>query len=309
MILVMPMPTSFPTLRETINAYFPSFSPQVQEAARYILDHPDDVALLSMRQLAKAAGVHPTTMVRLAQSLGYDGFNDLKALFQTRMRVSGDDLVARAQGLQSHNGQRADLIEEIEKNAQNNIYQSLRGGMGDKLEEASRSLLQAKRIFVMGLRISYAPAFSFYYAYSMFRHNAMLVDGRAGTVADVLRGIGSDDVLLVIAVAPFSRETVRAAHYARKRGAKVITISDSQITPFGGADLQLVARTDSQTFFPSMTALSAVVESVIALMIAQGGEEVVESVRESKAQLDEFGAYWESQSPVYAPLNFDHIVK
>lgn len=289
----------FELLQARMNDLFKQMSPQVQAAARYVMDNADDVALLSMRQLAKSASVHPTTMVRLAQSLDFEGFNDLRDVFKKRMRSEPDDYVARARGLQGQKGHIATLVEEIEANAHRNISQSLHGCGAQKIESTADYLLGAKRVFVMGLRLSYPVAFSFFYAYSMFHANARLVDGRAGTVADVLRGIGPDDVLLAVSVSPFSRETVRAVTYARSRGAGIVTISDSEVTPLGAEDdYALVVRNESQTFFPSLTANMALVESLIAVMISKGGEDVLQTVMQSKTQLDEFDAYWETQAKV-----------
>ncbi|WP_417793420.1 MurR/RpiR family transcriptional regulator [Terasakiella pusilla] len=294
----------FDQLKDRMTSQFEEMSPQVQAAARYVLDNVEDVALMSMRQLAKEADVHPTTMVRLAQAVGFEGFNDLKDVFQTRLRAAPDDLVGRARGLQGKKNSTLKLLEEIEQNAHNNIYQSIHGSGAAKLEKAADFLLSAKCVFIMGLRISYPVAFSFSYAYGMFRSNAQLVDGQAGTTADSLRGIGEGDVLLAISVSPFSRDTVRAVRYARSRGAGILTITDSEITPMNGdRTLNLVARNESMTFFPSITASTALVESLIAIMIAKGGEDLLDVVAESRAQLDEFEAYWEVQSQT-PPLLF-----
>lgn len=296
----------FDLLKNRITTQFDAMSPQVQAAARYVLDNAEDVALLSMRQLAKAADVHPTTMVRLAQAIGFEGFNDLKDIFQTRLRAAPEDLVGRARGLQGKKNSTLTLLDEIEQHAHNNIYQTIHGSGAAKLEQAADFLLSAKRVFVMGLRISYPVAFSFSYAYGMFRSNARLVDGSAGTTADILRGIGPDDVLLAISISPFSRDVVRAVRYARGHGAGILTISDSEITPMNGENtLNLVARNESMTFFPSITATTALVESLIAIMIAKGGEDLLDVVAESKAQLDEFEAYWEVQSQTPPPLFSD----
>lgn len=282
-------------LKSQITDCFSEMSPQVQMAARYVIDNPDDVALLSMRQLAKAAGVHPTTMVRLGQALGFEGFNEMRDVFQNRMRVMPEDLVGRARGLQGQKDQTSSILSEIEDNVRQNVRQSFHGCGAQTMEAAADLLLGAKRVFVMGLRISYPVAFSFHYAYSMFRTNALLMDGRAGTVADALRGIGKGDVLLAISVSPYSRESVQAVKYARSKGAEVISLSDSEITPISG-NINLVAKNESLTFFPSVTASMALAESLIAIMIAKGGEDLLNVVAQSKAQLDEFEAYWEVQN-------------
>jgi len=41
---------------------FDGLSPQLQEAARWVIDHPADVALLTTREQARRAGVAPATM-------------------------------------------------------------------------------------------------------------------------------------------------------------------------------------------------------------------------------------------------------
>src|SRR5690606_32651221 len=53
-------------------------SPQLRRAARYVRDHPQDVALNSMRALAGKAGVSPTSMTRLMQALEFDHFDEFQ---------------------------------------------------------------------------------------------------------------------------------------------------------------------------------------------------------------------------------------
>ena len=65
-ITLMPDPASDPSLSDRIAQAFASLPPQLQAAASFVLEHPDDVALLSMREQARRAGVPPVTMTRLA---------------------------------------------------------------------------------------------------------------------------------------------------------------------------------------------------------------------------------------------------
>ena len=46
---------------------YPGLSRQLKKCAAYILEHPSEVATLSMRQLAARAGVPASTMNRLAK--------------------------------------------------------------------------------------------------------------------------------------------------------------------------------------------------------------------------------------------------
>ena len=45
------------SLREQMIAQYDAMSAQLQQAARYVLEHPEEVALVSMREVARLAGV------------------------------------------------------------------------------------------------------------------------------------------------------------------------------------------------------------------------------------------------------------
>ena len=68
-------------LTEQIIKTFDAMPAQLQAGARYVLDRPRDVALLSMREQARQAGVQPATMTRLAKHLGMDGYDDVRELY------------------------------------------------------------------------------------------------------------------------------------------------------------------------------------------------------------------------------------
>src|SRR5690606_25136772 len=76
-------------LAELLVERFETMPPQLQAAARYVLDHPKDVALMSMREQAHHAGVSHSTMMRLARWLGLDGYEDMRALYAEALRNSG----------------------------------------------------------------------------------------------------------------------------------------------------------------------------------------------------------------------------
>ena len=67
-------------LTERIIRTFDEMPAQLQAGARYVLDRPRDVALLSMREQARQAGVQPATMTRLAKRLGMDGYDEVREL-------------------------------------------------------------------------------------------------------------------------------------------------------------------------------------------------------------------------------------
>src|ERR1700739_1344981 len=73
-------------LTEQIIKTFDHMPAQLQAGARYVLDRPRDVALLSMREQARQAGVQPATMTRLAQRLGMERYDEGRELYAAAVR-------------------------------------------------------------------------------------------------------------------------------------------------------------------------------------------------------------------------------
>jgi hypothetical protein len=82
-------PRSAKEVLQTLTGGFVAFSPQLQRAARFIIDHPREIGVQSMRALAVKAEVHPNTLVRLAQQIGFDGYDALRERFRDFVVAEG----------------------------------------------------------------------------------------------------------------------------------------------------------------------------------------------------------------------------
>lgn len=274
---------------------FPGLSPELRRAARFVLDRPEDVALLSMRGLARDAGVHPSTMVRLARAAGFDGYGHFREPFRLRLRDQPLGYVERVRDLQARVEERA--VPRLLAEAQAAVDANLRGTFAE-LDEATvqaitETLVGSRRVFVIGLRSCYPVAFCFHYAYRMFRRSVHLLDGGGGTFADDLRDVGAGDAILAVSVEPYTSETVRAVAYAKTQGSTVVALTDAVLSPLAAhADHALLVRREGPSFFGSLAAALAVAEALIVLLVANGGNAALEAIERSERQLEEFEAYW-----------------
>jgi DNA-binding MurR/RpiR family transcriptional regulator len=120
----------------------------------------------------------------------------------------------------------------------------------------------------------------------------VLVDGPGGSGIDALRTIGDSDVLLAVSVRPYVRHTLDAAQYARRRGAHVVALTDSEVSPLAAiaADIILV-RTETPSFFHTMAPAFAAVECLAALVAARRGPDALAALEASERQLEDFSIY------------------
>ena len=274
------------TQEEVIEALlenFPNLSAKLQIAARYIIDHPYEVGVQTMRTLANEAGVHPNSFVRLARQIGFDGYDAMRERFRDFVRSGSGSPEERISWLQSmeESGGSAALVSEMYSSIEANQEQAFRDQDVEKLDRAADWLLGAERVYVLGLGAGYPLAYYFWYVARMLRDNFILIPRHGSQALDDIVGIGSDDVLVAMTFQPYRKEIIETQGYAGTRGAKTIGISDSPTASLlREADLGLSVPTHTPHFFHSNAAVSALLETLCALMVARGGSEATRHVRE-----------------------------
>jgi DNA-binding MurR/RpiR family transcriptional regulator len=284
------MPESFDELVASIRACFAELSPQFQAGAAFLLDHPEEVAVLSMRKVAECALVQPASLVRLSQQLGFPGWNELRALCVARLRTRPEPLTARARSLVA--GGKKDTLAQDLLIAQQHNLEATAAHNERTIVHAARVLRKARHVHVAGFRSCYAVAFGFVYGYGLLRPSVSLLTGEAGTLEMQLRAIARDSATVVISFAPYSVEAARVAEVALEKGSRLIAITDSAVSPVAlNADSVLIFSHESPSFFPSLVAATAIAESLVAQLLALEGTEAVEQLEIAERSLHAKGAY------------------
>jgi len=273
---------------------FDGLSPQLQEAARWVIDHPADVALLTTREQARRAGVAPATMTRLAQRIGLKGYDEIRKLYAEAVRRRPESFRARAEELLQRRDTEGDaaLVHDVFSSLAHHLQALTSAESIERFTAAAKLIAGAERVFCLGLRSSFAVAYIFHYVRSLFGASSVLVDGAGGTGVDLLRTIGSADVMLAISVKPYTRHTVHAARYSRARGVSIVAVTDSEMSPLAAlAQETLIVRTETPSFFHTMAPAFATVECLAALVAARRGSQTLAAIAESEKQLAAFETF------------------
>jgi len=290
-------------LAAKLKSDFDVLSSRFQDAARWIIDHPADVALLTTREQARRAGVSPATMTRLAQRFGLSGYDDLRRLYADAVRRRPESFRGRAKELLQRRDVEGDaaLVQDIFLALARHLQLLSSPEAVKQLTAAAERIARAERVFCLGLRSTFSVAYIFHYVRSLFGASSVLIDGAGGTGIDVLRTIGHGDVLLAITVRPYTRQTVTAAQYVAGKGASIVAVTDSELSPLAAiADETLIVRTDTPSFFHSMAPAFAAIECLAALVAARRGPETLKSLARSEEQLAAFDTYVLPQRKVSA---------
>jgi DNA-binding MurR/RpiR family transcriptional regulator len=287
-------------LRADILAQYDALPRQLQAAARWALDHPQDIALLSMREQARRAGVVPVTMTRLAQRLGYSGYEAIRALYVEKMRRGDLVFSGKAKALVERRKLKGDtaLAFDLLDTLARQIHDLASGAARERLKKAALQLGRAERIYVIGQRSSYPIAFHFAYVLGLVHAGVRLLDGPGATGTDALRGAGKNDALVAISVRPYTRDTVEVTDFVVRQGIALIAITDSELSPLcGRARASILVPTESPSFFHTMTPAFAVAEALAALVAAASGTEGLAAMRKMERQFAALSTHILPHSP------------
>ena len=269
------LPQSQEEVLEQLLDEFDQLPAQLQLCARYLIDHPHEVGLQSMRTLAANAEVHPNSFVRLARHLGFDGYDAMRERFRDFVRAgigSSPDRVAWLREMDRKGGSTA-VFGSMAEACLDNLEKMFAQQSIKDLERAADWMIEARRVYVLGLGLAYPLAYNFWYVARMgFDH--FILSPRHGSLPsdDIIRMDGRD-CLLAMTFQPYRRDTLAAVKQAKEMGARIIGITDSSAaTLCREADLGLVAPTHTPQFFQSNAAVAALLETLCALLVVRGGD-------------------------------------
>ncbi|MEM1363138.1 MAG: MurR/RpiR family transcriptional regulator [Pseudomonadota bacterium] len=287
-----------PTLRNrtisALKAEIGTLSPRLRSVAKYIVDHPSDFGLDTIRETARKCSVSTYTLVRIAKRMGFDTFEEMREPFRQALvtKASLDTPPDWVASLQSE-GSLGKVQADAALNAAAIVERSLEQQSPAQLQRVATMLLDARHVYVTAVRASYSLAYYFHYVGRMALPSLQLIPRHMNSAIDELNYAGPGDVMIVFTFAPYSREIIEAAEFARRKGVKLIFVADSEvISPNFTAEETLIAATLSTHHFGCYTGAMALVECLLALLVHLGGSPAETRIKSYETLRKENNAYW-----------------
>lgn len=267
-------PQTYRELETLITAEYATLSKRLQQTARFMLDHPQEVALATVAKIAEQAEVTPSTLIRLANSLGFKGFTEMQQLFRSRLVDELPNYTERIRAVRSATGETPDSTQLLWEFADANraVLEQLPSRIDpESLEKALDIFEKAHAIHVMGARRSFMVASYMTYALAHVDKPALLVNGLGGMYGEQLRAMSQHDALLTISFSPYAEESQKACEDAHQRSLPIVVITDSNLSPLARfADVVFVVNEAEVKSFRSLTASLCLTQTLaIALGVRQ----------------------------------------
>jgi len=239
--------------------------------AEFILKNYDKAAFMTASRLGSIVGVSESTVVRFANALGYDGYPKLQKALQELIR---NKLTTVQRIEMSSNMEQSRVLKSVLKADMHNIRLTIEETDNVVFEAVVNKILQAKNIYVLGLR-SAAPLAQFMgYYLNFILDNIRVVTSGVNDVFEQLIHIGEGDLLIGISFPRYASRAIEAIKFSKKRGADTVALTDSTLSPLNAyADYSLLARSDMASFVDSLVApLSLINALIVAIGVAKKAE-------------------------------------
>ena len=257
--------------------------------AECIVTHYDKVVFMTASKLGEYVGVSESTVVRFAAALGYSGYPQLQKALQELLRHR---LTASQRFELTNDMDHVQVLNKVLKADIQNIRSTLDEIDISSFECAIDMILQARQIYVMGLRSS-APIAEFFVHYLKFIFsNVRVVTSGVSDVFEQLSRIGEGDLLIGISFPRYASRSIEAMNFARKQGASLIAITDGPLSPLHStADICLMAKSDMSSFVDSFAAPLSLINALIVALGQRRRTEVSEYFNKMEKIWAEYDVY------------------
>ncbi len=274
-----------------IEGQMPSFSKGQRAIARYLLEHYEKAAFMTASKLGATVGVSESTVVRFAAEVGCEGYPQMQKRLQEIIR----NRLTTVQRIEITSGQmsRSDVVKKVMQADMERIKQTMDEVKMDSFNEAVDRIIGARTIYILGVRSASALArFMGFYFTHIFPDVRVLNTTNSSEMFEQLLRIGQEDVLISMSFPRYSQRTAKAARFARKRGASVVSITDSPDSPLAEeSDSCLYASSDMASFIDSLVAPLSLINALMVAISLEKEQELSATYLELEKIWDEYNIY------------------
>lgn len=278
-----------------IEAGMPSFSKGQKLISTYILENYDKAAYMTASKLGNIVHVSESTVVRFAIELGFAGYPEFQHALQeiVRTKLTSFQRIEVTNNLIGD----GDVLSKVLLADADKIKHTLDDIDRNAFEDAVNRIVEAKNIYILGVRASSSLAGFLAHGLGMIFDNVKFVQTTSGSeMFEQIMSIRSEDVMIAVSFPRYSKRIIHAVNFAHNAGADVIAITDSLASPIAPqANQVLTAKSDMASFVDSLVAPLSIINAIIVAVSRKKQDELKIRLRQLEEIWDEYDVYDKTQ--------------
>ena len=231
---------------------YPQLTPREKLVAEFLSENMQLAAFLTCVEFGKAAGVSDTTVIRLANVLGFDGYSQMKKQLQglVRRKLSSQDKLSDTIDRISE----SNFLHEIYELEKQNLEQTYRSNDPHEIELAVKNIGQADKIFIMGLGLSVSVVRFLSLRLRRIGKDVVELTGSGFSLVEKLASYRTEDLLIAFDFPKYSVDVQQTLKFMKQKNSGTsLLITDNHLGEHAQhADIILTARNESLGFANSI---------------------------------------------------------
>ncbi len=258
--------------------------------AEFIINNYDKAAFMTASKLGQTVGVSESTVVRFANTLGFEGYPQLQRGLQEIIKTKLTTVQRVEMGTQYTN--EGDIIRKVLRADMENIHSTLDSIDYDIFQKVVNQIFLAEKIYIVGLRSSTALAEYFGFYLNMILDNVRIVGYGVSDIFEQTLRVKENDLVIGISFPRYSNRTIEALRYMKEQNINIIGITDTVLSPLNEiCDYTLTAKSNMASFVDSLVAPLSLINAIIVAVGMREKDEITEYFNKLEAIWERYHIY------------------
>ncbi len=281
-----------------------SLTPTQKKIASFILNNTNKIVFMNADEISRAINTTPSSIVRFSREIGYSGFPELKKKLQEilMLKINNSSQLVKAKKIASQKTN--SLIQNSLKKDINNINKLFELLDEDLVNKFLDYIINADKIIIIGNRNSFSLAHFLFFKMKKMFSKIYFINDIYGTIYDNLTEIGPKDVIIAISFPRYVSTTINFCKFAKKQGVKIVSITDSEISPlYKISDFCLFCTYEGITFHNSNVAAMSLLNMVTGQLFKKMQKTTVKKLEKEEKIMNYFNIV------ILKELNREYTIK
>ena len=241
-----------------------------RKVAQFVIDNPNVIATQVAAEVGRQAGVSESTVIRFCYAMDLTGFSELQQKMKDYL-IEKSGSVPAALKTRVYKKQNIPCNEVMSKDV-DGIISLMQKINGADFNRTIDMLHQAERIFVLGVRSSAPAALTLYHNLVSYREEVYLMNYQSEKMAVDLTQMNGNSVLFVVGVNEQQEDVMAVVELAKRKGIKIIAITDDVPCPLQEQADVLFAIKRTQGAVACDIAVFSLINAIIECMVMQNNK-------------------------------------
>lgn len=279
-----------PDLKALIQRKYHALPENQRKVADFLIQNIGEAPFLSVVEIEDRSGASKATVVRLAQSLGFSGFLEMRGELirgvQSQMRIREMFPLLPRKG-------REETLTAVANQDIRNINRTVAHLDRKVFTDVSQMILRASRVYTLGLGISSLMARILAYSLSQVAIRSTPFVHDYETFIEQIHLFDRSDLVIAFSFPPYSMETIEVVRAAAKRKTPIVAVTDrvtSPVSRYAARVIPVVSR--NMLFTNSFSAISVIINALTTEVALRNRGKALKNLKESEKLLERTGHYY-----------------